>query len=550
MTTRAVLEIFEDILEEKDLPDILNKITSTIGELFGFKKVTLTLWDNNFDISYLTFYGLSEEEIKILKKRTMSKEERKLILNEKYRISNSYFVPEEDNPLLKKVLPGAPVGEWKSLDVLIVPLRVKKRIIGTISLDEPISGKRPTEKILKNIEIFADQASLAIESEKKLKKIEKLIEKLNILNLISRELSKLVDLENLFYRIPVLIRETYNLPFVGLGIFDGKNIIFKHYSTQFENSNKPLISYLERGLVGWVARNKKIQYVKDVSKDPRYHEHFKETKSELVIPILTDGKLFGVLDFQSNEIDFFSPEDILLLGSLRDQIEIALKNSYLYEKVKNEKKMQEFFISMISHDLKTPLQLIMGYSDLPGKGEYSEIIKDNVKKINDILNKARLYSKLEAGYSEIPEKRNINQVIKNLVKNFKGELNKKNIEVVMNLRDLYIQSFSVLENIFQNILENSIKYAPENSKIEIYSENGKKYIIVNIKNYGPKIPDEMKKVIFEKFKRLDSETKGTGIGLAIVKEAVELHGGRVWVEDSPDGGTVFRVKLPKKIGNV
>ncbi|HDM22770.1 MAG TPA: GAF domain-containing protein, partial [Methanomicrobia archaeon] len=214
MTTRAVLEIFEDILEEKDLPDILNKITSTIGELFGFKKVTLTLWDNNFDISYLTFYGLSEEEIKILKKRTMSKEERKLILNEKYRISNSYFVPEEDNPLVKKVLPGATVGEWKSLDLLIVPLRVKKRIIGTISLDEPISGKRPTEKILKNIEIFADQASLAIESEKKLKKIEKLIEKLNILNLISRELSKLVDLENLFYRIPVLIRETYNLPFV------------------------------------------------------------------------------------------------------------------------------------------------------------------------------------------------------------------------------------------------------------------------------------------------------------------------------------------------
>jgi signal transduction histidine kinase len=104
-----------------------------------------------------------------------------------------------------------------------------------------------------------------------------------------------------------------------------------------------------------------------------------------------------------------------------------------------------------------------------------------------------------------------------------------------------------LENIFQNLIENSIKFSYENSKIEIYSENYEEYIVINVKNYGQNIPDEMKEEVFERFKKLDPKTKGTGLGLAIVKKAVDLHGGEVWIEDSPDGGTVFKVKLPKNI---
>jgi signal transduction histidine kinase len=417
--------------------------------------------------------------------------------------------------------------------------------MGLISIDEPISGKRPTEESLKNIEIFADQASLAIENEKMIKREIRFTQKLKILNSISRELSKVVDLENLFYRIPELIRETYNLPFVGLGIFDGKNIIFKHYSTQFKKINKPLISKLERGLVGWAARNKKTLYIKDVSKDPRYRKYFEETKSELVIPILSEGNLLGVLDFQSNEINYFSPEDILVLESLTDQIAITLRNSQLFEKIKNEKKMQEFFVSVVSHDLKTPLQIILGYAGLLKNDKYARIIQENVKKINETLDKASLYSKLEAGYKENPEMRNIKLIIEDLISNLENDLNRRNIRVILNLEEIRIESFSVLEDIFQNLIENAIKFAPEDSKIEVYSENYEKYIIINVKNYGQKIPDRKKEEVFERFKKLDFRTKGTGLGLAIVKEAVALHSGEVWIEDSPDGGTVFKVKLPK-----
>ncbi|MCK4637129.1 MAG: GAF domain-containing sensor histidine kinase [Methanomicrobia archaeon] len=542
---KATKEILEDILEKKDLPEILNKVTSTVGTLFGYRRVALTLWDENFDVRYATFYGLEEEEIKTLKGRIMSREERKLVLNEKYRISNSYFIPEEDNPMIKKALPGDSIGEWKSLDALIVPLRVKGKVIGMISIDEPISGKRPTEESLKNIEIFADQASLAIENEKMIKREIRFAQKLKILNNISRELSKLADLENLFHRIPELIKETYDLPFVGLGIFDGKNIIFKHYSTQFKKINKTLISKLKRGLIGWAAYNKKTLCVKDVSKDPRYRRYFEETKSELVIPILSEGNLLGVLDFQSNEINYFSPEDILVLESLTDQIAITLRNSQLFEKIKNEKKMQEFFVSVVSHDLKTPLQVILGYADLLKNDKYARIIQENVKKINETLDKASLYSKLEAGYKENPEMRNIKLIIEDLISNLENDLNKRNIKVILDLEELRIESFSVLEDIFQNLIENAIKFAPEDSKIEIYSENYERYIVISVKNYGQKIPDGKKEEVFERFKKLDLRTKGTGLGLAIVKEAVALHNGEVWIEDSPDGGTVFKVKLPK-----
>lgn len=100
-----------------------------------------------------------------------------------------------------------------------------------------------------------------------------------------------------------------------------------------------------------------------------------------MIPVLSEGNLLGVLDFQSNEVDYFTSEDILILENLTDQIAITLKNSQLFEKIKNEKKMQEFFISMISHDLKTPLQVILGYTDLLKNDKYSNIIQENVKKL-------------------------------------------------------------------------------------------------------------------------------------------------------------------------
>ncbi len=547
---REIQDIFRSILEKNDLSNILERITSTIGTLFGYKRVVLTLWDENFNVQHSTHYGLSQEEVQELEKKEMTEEERRIIMDEKYKISNSYFVPEEDNPLVTKALPGRSVGEWRPFDALIVPLWGKERIIGWISLDEPISGKRPTEEDLRDIEIFADQASIAIENEKMVEREEEFIQKLKILNKISREFSKLVDLEDLFHKIPELIKETYNLPFVGLGIFDGENIVFRHYSTAYPSkSHKSVTQNLEEGLIGWAARNKKTLYIKDVSKDPRYLKGFEETRSELAIPLVSEGELLGVMDFQSDEIDYFTSEDILVLENLTDQIAISLRNSQLFKKLQNEKKLHELFISVLSHDLKTPLQVILGYADLFGNEKYASAIERNVKKITAALEKAHTYTKLEAGYKENLEKRDIKSTIESLMSDFGSELKKKNIEIDLDLEETFIESFGVLENIFQNLIENSIKYSPENSKIEIYSEDHDVNVVVNVKNYGPTIPDDMKEVIFERFKRTDHRTPGTGLGLAIVKKAVSLHEGVVWVEDTSDGGTVFKVKLPKNLEN-
>jgi len=109
-----------------------------------------------------------------------------------------------------------------------------------------------------------------------------------------------------------------------------------------------------------------------------------------------------------------------------------------------------------------------------------------------------------------------------------------------------MQASPVIYDVFANLISNAIKYAKEGKKIVIEAEEKDSKYIVKVKDFGEGVPDEFKKVIFERFKRKEKKgVKGTGLGLAIVKRIVELHNGKVWVEDNSPRGATFVVELPK-----
>jgi signal transduction histidine kinase len=104
-----------------------------------------------------------------------------------------------------------------------------------------------------------------------------------------------------------------------------------------------------------------------------------------------------------------------------------------------------------------------------------------------------------------------------------------------------------IEEIFSNLLSNAVKYGPENTRITVGIKSDGKDWLVSVKDRGNRIPDEYKEIIFERFKRIEKRgVKGTGLGLSIVKRIVEIHKGKVWVEDNPDGGNIFLVTIPVK----
>jgi two-component system sensor histidine kinase KdpD len=104
----------------------------------------------------------------------------------------------------------------------------------------------------------------------------------------------------------------------------------------------------------------------------------------------------------------------------------------------------------------------------------------------------------------------------------------------------------LIERVFANLLENAVKYTPNGTPIEILAVTEEKEMLVTVSDQGHGIPAGEEKRIFEKFHRVDSEGNqgGAGLGLAICRSIVEVHGGRIWAENLPSGGAAFRFTLP------
>lgn len=203
--------------------------------------------------------------------------------------------------------------------------------------------------------------------------------------------------------------------------------------------------------------------------------------------------------------------------------------------------LKELFISILAHDLKNMLQLVLGHAQLARGSKNMEHVKkieETVKRMDRIIDNVKLYSKLrEKEYKEKFERKNLYEIIKRSVGIFEG---KREIEIRCRDKNCFVEASSTLENVFYNLIDNAVKYSE--NKIEIIFEDEVKNWKICVKDYGKGIPDELKDIIFERFEKKEART---GLGLAIVKQIVTLHKGEVWIEDNPEGGSIFCVSLPK-----
>ncbi|MBU7032642.1 MAG: PAS domain S-box protein, partial [Theionarchaea archaeon] len=161
--------ISNDILQRKNLDEILHTVASAIRNYCGFGRVIISLLDEGFHASNMAFAGLSDEEKTTAIKRHLSPQQRRGILSERFKISQSYYIPHDQVPwervgVESKVDPGLML-DWHPDDFLFIPLYgAQKKIIGLISVDDPMDGKAPTRMSLVPVELFATQAAIAIEN--------------------------------------------------------------------------------------------------------------------------------------------------------------------------------------------------------------------------------------------------------------------------------------------------------------------------------------------------------------------------------------------------
>ncbi len=240
----------------------------------------------------------------------------------------------------------------------------------------------------------------------------------------------------------------------------------------------------------------------------------------------------------------------------------AKKNKLLLEKEKEIEKLTSKFFENISHELRTPLSLILSplsilHDKVTEDDRYLvEVTQQNAKKLLNLVNQFLDISKIDAGKMELMvNKANIIPLIKSNFYAYQNYANNKKIILSYHsdfeaYKIYYNQD--MIEKIISNILSNAVKYTPENGMITVHiSEenfNNKKYLTISVSDTGMGIAEESLPYLFNRFYCVDKdkteEWSGTGIGLSLVKELVELHYGKIEVESELCVGTTFKVFMP------
>jgi len=236
---------------------------------------------------------------------------------------------------------------------------------------------------------------------------------------------------------------------------------------------------------------------------------------------------------------------------------LAQNFNKMAEELAGTETLRGDFISNVSHEFKTPLASIQGFAKLlqsdditeQEREEYTQIIIDETSRLSKLSSNILRLTKLENQKTVGKKTRfSLDEQIRKILLVLEPEWSKKKIDLDIDLEDImYVGSEELMAQIWQNIINNAIKFTPEGGKISVKLFRNEKNISAEIWDNGPSIAPDVKAKIFDKFYQGDRSraTEGNGLGLALVKRIIELSEGSIEVEnDMKKGGVCFRISLP------
>lgn len=225
-------------------------------------------------------------------------------------------------------------------------------------------------------------------------------------------------------------------------------------------------------------------------------------------------------------------------------------------------RMKTELVSMVAHELRSPLTSISGFSELlldedisrEQSEEYARIILTEASRLSDLINKFLDISRIESGRIQ-PKKTDIdlNETLQMVVGNNSYLASQKEIDVEIHDADnlpMVRADAGMMEQVFLNLFSNAVKYSPAHTRIDIVLKSTEQNLMVEVHDQGYGIPREAIPKIFDKFYRVTDdenvrEVTGSGLGLSLVKQIVDMHGGHMEVDSQVGKGSVFCVILPR-----
>ncbi|HMC30944.1 MAG TPA: GAF domain-containing protein [Candidatus Angelobacter sp.] len=241
---------------------------------------------------------------------------------------------------------------------LAVPLIIKNRVIGVMDLEAPEPGYFKEEHA-RVLSLIASRIAISIENARLYTRVVKQAGTLSLLNDISRDLTSILNLDQLLKRIGDLLSKVIDYQMFSILLLDeSKQKLVHRFSVRFkENIQIKHDIPVGRGLVGAAALTGKSVLAPDVARDPRYIKANPETRSELCVPLIYKDEVIGVLDLEHTRRGYFTEDHVRALGTLAAQVAIAIENARLYERIAREEQRMERDLAMareVQHHLLPP----------------------------------------------------------------------------------------------------------------------------------------------------------------------------------------------------
>jgi PAS domain S-box-containing protein len=289
-------------------------------------------------------------------------------------------------------------------------------------------------------------------------------------------------------------------------------------------------------------------------------------QSLISVPISAHGEELGAIHLLRKTKNYVL-SDIDFAHELALRAAYAIYNARLFSKVEEAVKLRDEFLSIASHELKTPVtamslqtQLVQHRLkkeknlDLESLNVFVDVSSRNIEKMTRLIDEMLDVSRISHGQFRFNFKKgNLTELVQETVDKFLPQLNAHGFSVELNLApQVFITCDQLrIEQVLSNLFSNAVKYATTGKLIITLAEHSEKDILFSIKDFGPGLSQEGQKKIFQRFERAEASQMqlGLGLGLYICQQIVEGHGGEIWVESKEGQGANFKVRLPKHIEN-
>jgi signal transduction histidine kinase len=328
------------------------------------------------------------------------------------------------------------------------------------------------------------------------------------------------------------------------------------------------------GVMGRAAERGEPIQIPDITQPGAYETRQRDVlvragfRALLSVPLLFEDRIIGSLSVNRKAPGEYSSDVIELLKTFATQSVLSLENARLFREIADQSRELEIasqhkseFLANMSHELRTPLNAIIGFSEVLLERMFGEMNDKQTEYLHDIMGSGRHLlslindildlSKVEAGRMELePSEFHLPTALDDACTLVRERASRRNIvlRVTVNERIGEVRADErKIKQVMLNLLSNAVKFTPEGGRIEVRAVPSNGFSEVSVSDSGIGIAPEDQAVVFDEFRQVGTSAakrEGTGLGLALCRKFIELHGGKIWVESQVGVGSTFTFTIP------